>query len=1006
MSAVKVFNFICGLGGFAEFSQLLKPPSPLAKKSDANSMILWFEKEKMAGSFVSVHRLVVTKNHKGRPFGFRIDLKTQICLKYFLTGSCNLASRCKFWHICKGFLDGTCKAAGCGRSHDFHDDDNKRKIAELEFEKKSNAVLRSIIAGSLLQVCLSYLKNECVTFNCPYLHICVSRLGSTGCECRLSHDFADTHNKNILAQFGFKPPRTSNTDVVRCNILVPKQQKPIEDNKQLLELAQARENLSHFKERESLSKQTKPGTGKTEFFGKGQSYSKMKDTKPVTLSGLIQEAQKACKTTTAPPPQEAVLSEADPLAEKVFNYICGNGGLATFSDLRQHPSPLAKKFPAPGQVLDAQIWLQVQAQSNQIPRLCLLENEDGDILGVQIKLKKKMCLYYASKGSCAKQACQFWHVCKGYLEGKCAGNCSLSHDFHDAGNIKNVERLGLEKHPSGTVKNIVANSLPQVCLNYLKNECFSSSCPYLHICCPAAQGNPCSCNTSHELTCLDAHNTAVLRKYELVPQAGKLNIVYSNILVPKQQKRFEEDKPSASSPLLPSLQTNPAKSGSHIPSLMTLPLKPDLQASEKSHQKKDKRQRARKRQKQKKQQGEQKGEAEGLEEDGSDSNSDNEDTEKPDLYSSSKFGSYPSKQESGEHQFSGIYSTEENLINLSDDEWQAVNDPMDNFSTSSHELLSQVDEMFFDDWFGSSNIAGSLSQQSGISFSPDNSTDDTETSISSEKSRAASVFQCICNEYNGQVAFSEISQRQDLFSPDTFDITAWFKEYPNKFMTIENRDGEIEAVKAFSPKVRICFRYLLTKNGCKDPKCSRYHVCNHYLANGVCPFGKKCRYSHSHNLRSPHNKKITSHLKFKALSEDQLRILISASVPEVCLDYNTNSCRRGFRCNGIHICKKFVMRQCKKGDECPLKHQSSLETPEARLVLGRYNLSTVPSHAVLGALLVRQPPKSLKKPAVKQQAGKLKCLLLYIVLVQTVSLLLNIECIHVASQLYGKSTSS
>ena len=999
VSAVKVFNFICSRGGFAEFSQLLKPPSPLAKKSDASSVILWFEKEKMAGSFVSGHRLVMTKNLKGLPFGFRTDLKTQICLKYCLTGSCNLARRCKFWHICKGFLDGTCKGVDCGSSHDFHDDDNERKTAELEFEKKSNAVLRSVIAGSLLQVCLSYLKNECATFNCPYLHVCTSLVVSTpGCECRLSHDFADTHNKNILEQFGLKPPRTSNIDVVRCNILVPKQQKPIEDNKRLLELAQAHPNLSHFKERESLSRQTKPGTRKTEISGKGQTYSKItKDTKPaVTLSGLIREANKAGKTTSAPPPQEAVPSEADPLAEKVFNYICGKGGLATFSDLLRHPSPLAKKFSAPEQVFDAKIWLQVQAQLNQIPRLCLLENEDGDLLGVQIKLKKKMCLHYASKGSCAKPVCQFWHVCKGYLEGKCPGNCGLSHDFHDGGNIKNVERLGLEKHPSGTVKNIVANSLPQVCLNYLKKECLSSSCPYLHICCPAAQGNPCSCDTSHELTCLDAHNIAILRKNQLVPQADKLNIVLSNILVPKQQKRFEEVKPSASSPLVPSSQTNPDKFGSHIPSLMTLPLKPDLQASEKSCQEKGKRQRTWKRQGQKKQQGEQKGGPEGLEEEGSDSNSDNEDMEKPDLYSSSKFGAYPSKQESGEHQFSGIYSTEaveENLINLSDDEWQAVNDPMDNFSASNYELLSQVDEMFFDDWFGSSNIAGSLSQPSGISFSPDNSTDDTETSISSEKSRAASVFQCICKEYNGQVAFSEISQRQDLFSSDVLDIAAWFKGNSNKFMTIENKDGEIEAVRAFSPRARICFRYLLTKNGCKDPKCWRYHVCNHYLANGVCPFGKKCRYSHSHNLRSPHNKKITSQLKFKALSEDQLRILISASVPDVCLDYNTNACRRGFRCNGIHICKKFVMKQCKKGDECPFNHQSSLETPEATLVLGRYNLSKVPSHAVLGALLVRQPPESLEKPVVKHQTSKLKCLLLYI---ELVSVLLNKECIQVA----------
>ena len=165
--------------------------------------------------------------------------------------------------------------------------------------------------------------------------------------------------------------------------------------------------------------------------------------------------------------------------------------------------------------------------------------------------------------------------------------------------------------------------------------------------------------------------------------------------------------------------------------------------------------------------------------------------------------------------------------------------------------------------------------------------------------------------------------------------------------------GEIEAIRAFNPKASICFRYLLTKRGCRDPKCFRYHVCKHYLANGICPFGKKCRHSHSHNLRSPHNKNITRQLKLDEHSQEQLRILIAASVPEVCLEYNSRSCQRGLRCNGIHICKYFVMKNCRRGDECPLGHKSSLETPAAKLVLGRYNLTKVPPQAVLSALLVR-----------------------------------------------------
>ena len=54
VSIVKVFNYICSLGGFAEITELLKLPSPLAKKDSESSVISWYESEKKAGSFDSV----------------------------------------------------------------------------------------------------------------------------------------------------------------------------------------------------------------------------------------------------------------------------------------------------------------------------------------------------------------------------------------------------------------------------------------------------------------------------------------------------------------------------------------------------------------------------------------------------------------------------------------------------------------------------------------------------------------------------------------------------------------------------------------------------------------------------------------------------------------------------------------------------------------------------------------------------------------------------------------
>lgn len=1014
VSAVKVYNYICGNGGFAEFSQLLKPPSPLSKKPDEDSVRYWFKIQKLSGSFDSDHALAITTNQHGRGIGIRIDLKKQMCLRYTTTGACQSGKRCKFWHICKEFVEGTCKGINCGRSHDFHDEDNKEKTAELGFEKKASHAVRGIVAGSLPQVCLSYLKNEClVTSNCPYLHVCPSQVRAFPCEmsaeCSLSHDFADPHNKNILEQHGFRPPRKLEMEVVRCNIFIPKQQKPIEDNKRLLELSQREKQmvgLGRPKENDRSSQKARAGDTKTENFGSGKNKTPSKArtvTKPVTLSGLIQEeANKSAQLSNASTRFQQARVAPEAVLDKVINYICSKGGFATLSDLLHHPSPLAKKFSSPEQTMDAKIWLQVQAHSDLNPRISVLENNDGEVLGARLHLKENICLSYASKGSCSKSSCPFWHICKGYLEGRCTGDCHLSHDFHDEGNINKVEKLGFVKHPNGTIRNFAANSLPQVCLKYLDNKCFSKGCPHLHICSHPIvswQGNPfaCNCGLSHNV--LDDHNLRILRQYKLVPQPSKTNIVLCNILIPKKQRGFEDDKNNLGTSLSSLRQTRLNKPAPQVPPLMSLPLiqqtTSDVQQQQDS--KKGSEKKKRKRPKWRKKKTSEHGglqvtaESQGDGEESPDSDSDNEDIdEKPDLYPTSKFTLNPSEHEftkgtgfqDHRNQREGYFpmqseksqlpkglcqenfipeitanqDLEENLIDFSGDDWQGADTAVDDLFTN--DLLSQVEDIFFDDWFGPSNAASSLSQGSECSSTSDQSTANSETAHS-DKSTANLVFEFILREHNGQVPFSVISENEELFPPEITDIGAWFRKNRNRFVTIENKRGGIEAIRAFNPKASICFRYLLTKRGCRDPKCFRYHVCKHYLANGICPFGKKCRHSHSHNLRSPHNKNITRQLKLDEHSQEQLRILIAASVPEVCLEYNSRSCQRGLRCNGIHICKYFVMKNCRRGDECPLGHKSSLETPAAKLVLGRYNLTKVPPQAVLSALLVRDLPSPI-----------------------------------------------
>ena len=225
----------------------------------------------------------------------------------------------------------------------------------------------------------------------------------------------------------------------------------------------------------------------------------------------------------------------DVIVEKVFNFICGSGGFAELSSLLKDSSPLKNI----GTDQDKKNWLKTQARG----RFVLVKEHNDDLAGVRIDLRKKICQQYLNRGLCprAQGKCKFWHICKGFVEGNCVGNCSRSHDFFDTDNNEKSKELGLDKFPNGTVRNIVAWSLPQVCQLYLRNECKSDKCLYLHLCSNVVRGLTCCCAMSHNLT--DSHNKKILKQYDLVPhQSMKVAFVISSILDLKEQQHFGKDK--------------------------------------------------------------------------------------------------------------------------------------------------------------------------------------------------------------------------------------------------------------------------------------------------------------------------------------------------------------------------------------------------------------------------------------------------------------------------------
>ena len=244
----------------------------------------------------------------------------------------------------------------------------------------------------------------------------------------------------------------------------------------------------------------------------------------------------------------------DVLLEKVFNFVCGSGGFVELSFLLKDSSPLKNITTE----LEKKNWLKTKARG----RFVLVKDDNDEIAGVRIDLRKKICQQYLSSGSCPRTQgkCKFWHICKSFIEGNCDWKCSRSHDFFDPDNKGKTSELGIEKHSNGTVRNIIAWSLPQVCKLYLSNECKSDKCLYLHVCSEVVRGSPCDCGLSHNIT--DSHNKKILKQYDLVPhQSMRIAFVRSSVLVLEEQRIFGEYERSisaaavktASSPLVKNL---------------------------------------------------------------------------------------------------------------------------------------------------------------------------------------------------------------------------------------------------------------------------------------------------------------------------------------------------------------------------------------------------------------------------------------------------------------------
>ena len=497
----EVFNFICGNGGFVELSALLNPSSPLGSTKSKVEAKNWLTSQ-------DDPRLVVVKDFHGEIAGVRIDLGRKICRQYHVKGSCRSAQgKCKFWHICKGFIEENCHGK-CNRLHNFFDPKNNEKISkELGLTKYPNGTIKNIVAWSLPQVCELYTRGKCTSDSCLYLHLCSQAVRSSACSCSLSHNLTDSHNMTILKQYNLVPHQSRmSTDFVRCNTLVPSEQRVL------------------FKFCESSPEVCNADTKTLD-----AALAVIKGTKPsLKVSASPKHAAKSrcdtAKQSSFNNLPNSCVQECAPSKKAVFDCIVKEyDGTVSFDVISKRQDLF------PNICEDIAKWFEARKQS------FLVRKKKGTISQVSVLCRKAR---FCFKRKCSQNDCPYFHVCREYIVGFCRRDrrCQRNHSFQYDKDRKLISELNLDGLTEEHLRKVFQLSLPQVCLDYNNGCCTKDlSCSQVHICNDyvkeSCEDEEAGCGLRHESAFANAHTVSILQNFGLRIIRGNVDSVRRTLLV-------------------------------------------------------------------------------------------------------------------------------------------------------------------------------------------------------------------------------------------------------------------------------------------------------------------------------------------------------------------------------------------------------------------------------------------------------------------------------------------
>ena len=990
----KIFNFICGSGGFVELSVLLKHSSPLGSRKSELEARNWL---KIQGD----RPFVVMSD--GKIAGVRIRLKKKICQQYLQKGSCRRAQgNCKYWHICKDFIEGDC-AKRCGRSHNFFGLENGEKTKQLGLDKYQPGTLKNIVAWSLPQVCQLYLRGECNSDKCFYLHVCSEAVQGSVCNCSLSHNLTDSHNKQILKQFDLVPHQSMSTEFVRCNILVPKAQKIFaKDRKQSSTCGEASTGImsnlvNSFTPTTALSDGTK-GQCKTSSGDSCNNIAGCSQQSESERNSLVKSGSGSQEHSQPEGVQSKATKQGPTVCKPAPNVInnLANNSTSTASE----NSAKLMNIQVEEDETRSNSSSDENGKSANLGFKTLKHMDDDDPTSVKRDLSESKLTKQSSAGTADEtkgkkmgKQLERGQTCKEPQKKNSASLYSTkkiqsskkSTPVADTSSYSPTLRPGLEVLPS-------ALPTDDATQDFVKKWVMGSD--------RDMKDSPSSKDLGSQIATKDE---AVERKRRLSVSSSCSSVQDPKKGAPSKKAVFDcilkEFNGSVSFDAI-SKRKDLFTDGCEDIARWFEARKDSFLLREEGGKILEVTvfcRRARL--------------------------CFNQMCSKKDcpyfhvcrefISGFCRFGARCQRNHSFQYDKDRKFISKIRLDYLTDYELctllqlstpQVCPDYNDGCCTRSlsccqvHICKDFVKKLCSDEedcglqhetTFNEPHTAATL-QKYGLKYTDSNtvlkmllvcdsgipvfrgstgSRNDTSKNIAEKYSNSTlpvsskriaavtslepsemKVFECLCKEYGCSASFAKISKRTDLFPGNFNNVEAWFRKKTGSFLITEDDQGMIVHVDAYSTKARLCLSYNSSFHGeCTRKKCSYLHVCRDYITDS-CVSGATC--PRNHHFQDERDKALLSKIKLDTLTDEQLRKLVLSSTPQACLEYSNGMCNRGGSCKKVHICSDHLKKCCSEGNGCDLDHESAMHTEHTQAVLKRYQMERLSEEVVERIILV------------------------------------------------------